>query len=80
MNPNLVSLPVASISLAATREKPSTENVRYIDVGYEMFSFILNDGPNISIHYKDLARVSFTDNDNTAKVLVLCFINSWIFR
>lgn len=67
-NPNLVSLPVFSVSVIEGAQRRPVGSVAHIDMGYEVVSFLVEDGPNVSIHYRQLIRVNFSERKNCFEV------------
>jgi hypothetical protein len=67
-NPNLVSLPISNISVEVEGVPRDVGSITHIDMGYELASFLVQDGPNVIIRYNQLVRVNFSESKNFAKV------------
>lgn len=70
-NPNLVSVPVTSVSMSTKEGVISVGRVTHVDLGYTVLSMLVKNGPNIAIKYEKLARVNFINNKGTVKVFML---------
>ncbi len=70
-NPNLISIRVAGISLLQRGSVHSLGRILYLDLGYEVMSFFLDNGPVIVIKYRELQRVNFSENGEVAEVIFM---------